>query len=666
MQNIILQNAPLVANAANVTKQGVIGGGWKISHSNLDASGVDEPFSLSASGEHSSAPTKIELRSSFKWFRVEYDIPKEFLSTGNHVLNFKYKKLSDVQNSASDVKIIEYIKGRGETFLNIARHLSRTNQIREVSRPIEVANPTIPEATYTLCFEFKEPINFWLGEIEFINLTETHSKEKGQANTSYYPPYRIHDFNVSKNLKELNDSMDPMMRKNPLNWAGKMLKVALSLEDYDTGRGLAEYIVSQARQRSESFGEYFSDIVSVFVATGEHERVIELIQDEPAAKKIDSALILARALSPKHDQDKDYRLPSGRPDIFNLSRDLNDTKRIKFETVLLNAPNSAEASLLWANYNLFQSTNSYEANFNSYLRKVKCPYSIELGTYDDNVLKRIKFHESRNMSHLSEGPLVSVIIAAFNAEKTIEYAIDSILRQTYKNIEVLVCDDASTDDTAKILLKYRDDPRIKLFASCENQGPYNVRNSLINESKGELITFHDADDIAFPHRISKQLNLMIEQQARVSLGLWLRLRENGHFVAFRDGTYLRQCLNSIMFFRSVYQEHGPYRSSLTSADSEFYEKLRGALPRGQIAIASEPLVLGLWSSASLTRTAGIEANEVGYRSVARRAYSSKMGRQRILGRELVSDMDIELTLKEAGIYREDKGVIALELKVASE
>lgn len=73
--------------------------------------------------------------------------------------------------------------------------------------------------------------------------------------------------------------------------------------------------------------------------------------------------------------------------------------------------------------------------------------------------------------------LVSIIMPAYNAEKYIEEAIQSVLKQTYTNWELIITDDKSTDDTEKIIKKYQDqDKRIKLYALSKNQGVANARN----------------------------------------------------------------------------------------------------------------------------------------------------------------------------------------------
>lgn len=101
-------------------------------------------------------------------------------------------------------------------------------------------------------------------------------------------------------------------------------------------------------------------------------------------------------------------------------------------------------------------------------------------------------------------PLVSVLMPAYKCEKYIRRAIDSILNQTYTNIELLVADDASKDQTRKIIDSFTD-PRIKRFHNGTNQGYLKTCNKLFGEVTGQYITFQDADDFSDLRRIEIQL-----------------------------------------------------------------------------------------------------------------------------------------------------------------
>ncbi|MEG4248200.1 glycosyltransferase family 2 protein [Microcoleus sp. Pol10D4] len=105
-------------------------------------------------------------------------------------------------------------------------------------------------------------------------------------------------------------------------------------------------------------------------------------------------------------------------------------------------------------------------------------------------------------------PLVSVIIPAFNADNFIAKTLESVLSQTYQNIEVLVVDDGSTDTTAKIVQSFAQKySRVSLFHQ-PNSGVAVARNLAIEKSKGEYIAPIDADDIWYPQNLEKQVKCL--------------------------------------------------------------------------------------------------------------------------------------------------------------
>jgi glycosyltransferase involved in cell wall biosynthesis len=106
-------------------------------------------------------------------------------------------------------------------------------------------------------------------------------------------------------------------------------------------------------------------------------------------------------------------------------------------------------------------------------------------------------------------PLVSIIIPTYNVEKYIEEAIDSLLNQTYPNLEILIIDDASTDKTVEIIKKkYLKNQKITLIEKLENSGPANSRNLGIKQAKGQYIALLDGDDFYTALKIEKQVRIM--------------------------------------------------------------------------------------------------------------------------------------------------------------
>ena len=123
-------------------------------------------------------------------------------------------------------------------------------------------------------------------------------------------------------------------------------------------------------------------------------------------------------------------------------------------------------------------------------------------------------------------PLVSVIIPVYNRENTLKRAIDSVLNQTYKNIELIIVDDASTDGSLQIAQAYLKDG-VKILTLSKNVGAAEARNCGMKAAKGEYIAFQDSDDEWFPDKLSVQINYMISEDVLVSFCPYLlQLDEN--------------------------------------------------------------------------------------------------------------------------------------------
>ena len=107
-------------------------------------------------------------------------------------------------------------------------------------------------------------------------------------------------------------------------------------------------------------------------------------------------------------------------------------------------------------------------------------------------------------------PLVSVVIPNYNYGIYIGQCIESVLSQDYPNIEIIVVDDGSTDNSLEVLLRFG--TRVQVIQQS-NQGVSSARNSGLLEAQGEYIAFLDADDFWSEAKITKQVNLLEEQQA---------------------------------------------------------------------------------------------------------------------------------------------------------
>ena len=106
-----------------------------------------------------------------------------------------------------------------------------------------------------------------------------------------------------------------------------------------------------------------------------------------------------------------------------------------------------------------------------------------------------------------EDSLVSIIMPAFNAEKTIIESVKSVLLQTYRHYELIIIDDYSNDKTIELIDKLNCE-NIKIIRLPCNKGVANARNEGISMSKGEYITFLDSDDIWEPNKLEIQMNIL--------------------------------------------------------------------------------------------------------------------------------------------------------------
>jgi len=108
-----------------------------------------------------------------------------------------------------------------------------------------------------------------------------------------------------------------------------------------------------------------------------------------------------------------------------------------------------------------------------------------------------------------DAKLVSVIMTAYNAEKTIEQSVKSVINQTYANWELIVVDDGSKDETVRIIEKMQEnDARIMIYKNIKNQGVAKSRNKGISEAQGNLIAFLDSDDMWVHSKLEIQINNM--------------------------------------------------------------------------------------------------------------------------------------------------------------
>ncbi|MCD0504148.1 glycosyltransferase family 2 protein [Bordetella petrii] len=127
-----------------------------------------------------------------------------------------------------------------------------------------------------------------------------------------------------------------------------------------------------------------------------------------------------------------------------------------------------------------------------------------------------------------ESPGVSIVMPAYNARRFIGAAIESVLAQTCPDWELIIVDDASTDDTAEVVRAYqRRDARIRYEKSVPNQGVAAARNRALDLARGRYVAFLDSDDLWEPAKLAQQMAFMDQTGTDISFASYLRIDEDG-------------------------------------------------------------------------------------------------------------------------------------------
>lgn len=122
-------------------------------------------------------------------------------------------------------------------------------------------------------------------------------------------------------------------------------------------------------------------------------------------------------------------------------------------------------------------------------------------------------------------PLISIIIPIYNADQTIQRTLNSVLNQTYTFFEVLMINDASSDNSKEIAFSYTKDQRFKLISLEKNAGVANARNIGIESSNGEYLCFLDSDDWWESEKLNLQVKKTLDNDLSLSYMSYLRINE---------------------------------------------------------------------------------------------------------------------------------------------
>ncbi len=217
--------------------------------------------------------------------------------------------------------------------------------------------------------------------------------------------------------------------------------------------------------------------------------------------------------------------------------------------------------------------NSWLHEFNKLFSAFKLE-GISINSHiDQNQLISLDNIESMPTYFISDGPLVTIIVSALNPGIELITSLNSLVNQSWKNLEIIVVDDCSSEtqfiDKARSL-----DPRIRVIRQEPNQGTYAARNLAMSLSSGEFITFQDSDDWAHPRRVEKQiLPLLSDKDLVATYAKAIRISKDLLFT--REAQFpLRENNASSLFFRySAYLDLGDFDPVRKAADSEYAKRI---------------------------------------------------------------------------------------------
>ncbi|WP_372737920.1 glycosyltransferase [Neptunomonas sp.] len=201
---------------------------------------------------------------------------------------------------------------------------------------------------------------------------------------------------------------------------------------------------------------------------------------------------------------------------------------------------------------------------------------------------------------------VTVIIPCFNAAKTINTAISSLLSQTWQNLEILVVDDCSTDDSATVIEGWaKQDKRVRLLRHTVNQGAYAARNTALLQAKGHFITVHDSDDWSHPDKLKSQVQALLTNSAlQASVSHWVRCDNQLNFQRWRmEEGWIYRNISSLMFRSGVVKQIGFWDRVSVNADTEYFYRIQrvyGEKSIGEV-LFGVPLAFGRVDASSLTQ-----------------------------------------------------------------
>lgn len=156
---------------------------------------------------------------------------------------------------------------------------------------------------------------------------------------------------------------------------------------------------------------------------------------------------------------------------------------------------------------------------------------------------------------MKEHPKITIIIPIFNSANYLIPCLDSIVNQTYQNLEIILVNDGSTDDSSKIIQDYRRKDSRVIIVNQKNQGLSGARNSGLKHTTGDYVTFVDSDDQVTPHMIADLVHTIQSTHADISVCSFKELYPSGKTVGFSHH-YPAQVFDTASALKAMLKEQG--------------------------------------------------------------------------------------------------------------
>ena len=169
--------------------------------------------------------------------------------------------------------------------------------------------------------------------------------------------------------------------------------------------------------------------------------------------------------------------------------------------------------------------------------------------------------------------LVSIIVPVYNAEKYLQKCLDSILEQTYQNLEIIIVNDGSTDNSRQICHEYEQKDSRIIYIEKENGGVSDTRNTGLDRMTGSYVTFVDSDDWLEPNYVQFLYEKLIEHQADIVVGNYTRFNEaNSVFYFHTSADYYEKVYDNTSIISCLYDSKELLNSALIVAWGKIYKK----------------------------------------------------------------------------------------------